>query len=176
MKLRLNRSALLHCAAAGALAWGLIALILHFRADYLSRPRTLLAVMRSAPAVTLHEGLPHQYWERKALASERQSKPTIRVHESDFYDAIVSISADDDAALRRVFEEKGTFREWSGHKLCGGFHADWLLEWKASDGTGCEMLLCFGCDEAKVWGPNGMSHYDLSSSASEALEVILRKR
>ena len=169
------RSVLVHFLLAGVLACVLITPILHSRTDYLSRPRKLLPVMRDCPVTTLHEGLPHQHWERQVLFTEMQSKPTLQAHDFHFYTTPMHVTAEDDSAMRRVFETKGIFCEWSGYKLCGGFHPDWLLEWTAKDGTRFEMLLCFGCNEAKVFGPNGMSYYDLKASAAEELEEILKR-
>ncbi len=47
-----------------------------------------------------------------------------------------------------VMKTKSNFNPWSGVKFCGGFHPDFVIEWRAHGAILAQALLCFSCGEA----------------------------
>jgi hypothetical protein len=61
----------------------------------------------------------------------------------------------------------------TGAKLCGGYHPDWMIRWIARDGTEHELHLCFGCHEAKLYGPDYQLYCELGEDGYKSLKAIL---
>ena len=76
-----------------------------------------------------------------------------------------------DALRTAVFEG---VRERKGVKLCGGFHADFLLRWEGPGlVAGGEALICFGCSEVKLYGATGSLHGDMAEGVAKRLRELL---
>ena len=133
-----------------------------------------LRAVQTADRLVVYEGLPHQFYERDLLDAERKSKESITVHDFPFYAAPVEVADDDREGLRRVLGGGGTFLPWRGEKKCGGFHPDYLAEWRAGDAS-YQFLICFGCREVKVYGPGADHRFDLTQEAADGLKSILGK-
>jgi hypothetical protein len=130
------------------------------------------AGVQDADQLVVYEGLPHQLFEKELLDEERKTKETVIWHDFPFYRAPLDVSADDREKLRVLLGDAGSFRPWRGEKKCGGFHPDYLAEWRAGN-TNQRFLICFGCREVKVYGPEEDSRLDLTSEAAEALKEVL---
>lgn len=134
--------------------------------------KSLVTGISQAKSVTLYEGLPHQRREAKVLFDELRTKKTIELHGFPFYDVAVPIEARSEAKLIKLCGEKATFGRYQGAKFCGGFHPDCCLEFK--DGTDVyQMLICFGCREARLYGPQGKVFSDLDQGALKSFVEIL---
>jgi len=120
----------------------------------------------------VYEGLPHQFYEQRELEKEIKTKETVALHGYRFYSPPVEISDDEGRRLKALLEDDHSFKEWSGEKKCGGFHPDYAVQWRVGDSTH-QYLICFGCGEAKVFGPNREARYDLA--AEQQLKEALGK-
>jgi hypothetical protein len=136
--------------------------------------KTFTAAVAGAEEMTLYEGLPHQMFERDLMESERRSKRVHELHGYWFYQEPLAPSDDDAKQLTQVLSDPATFAPFSGEKKCGGFHPDYAIEWK-KDSSVYRALICFGCDEAKLFGPGIEERHDLNQSALSALEALLTK-
>jgi hypothetical protein len=136
--------------------------------------KALFASFRDADKLTVYEGLPHQVWESKQLDKEKQAKPTVQLHGFPFYRETLEVKADDQKALRKLLGDEGSFKQWMGEKKCGGFHPDYLVELRAGD-TDYRFLICFGCQEVKVFEPEKSSRWDMTKETSKQLEGLLKK-
>ena len=131
--------------------------------------RGLIVPIATAGRLVLYQGLP-----RQANWAERNQKATVTLHGFEFYQAPVPVSAGDEAALRGLLGDASSYKGWGGGKFCDGFHPDYLAEWHAGRAT-YRVLICFGCGEAKIFGPGGSLHLDLASEAEGKLSEILRE-
>ena len=132
------------------------------------------APVAGAEKMTLWEGLPHQMFEHDLMESERRSKPVQELHGYWFYKEPLAPSAEDSKRLTQVLSDPATYAPFSGEKKCGGFHPDYAVEWqKGSDAY--RALICFGCDEAKLFGPGVDERHDLNERALRELEALLAK-
>lgn len=138
--------------------------------------KSIVTGIRGASAVTLYEGLPHQMFEREELKQELASKTTVRLHDFPFYKETLVLSEADEKALRDVVCAGNTFEpvQPGTMKMCGGFHPDYCVEWRGSDGKNYRVLFCFGCHEADLGGPTGEVRCDVNNSAFDQMETILK--
>jgi hypothetical protein len=135
-----------------------------------SRPQPQSAAPKQADRPVLYEGLPHQTYEHEALVAEKKAKPTVTLHGFPFYRETLELKPGDDQRLRALLTDPASFAPYSGEKKCGGFHPDYAVEWSA-DGQTRQALICFGCREVKIYGPNGETTYDLGAEA-QFLDVL----
>jgi hypothetical protein len=136
--------------------------------------KSLFAAVREADQVTLYEGLPHQAWESKQLEKEKQAKQTVQLHGFPFYSETLDLTADDQKALQKLLGDEASFKQWMGEKKCGGFHPDYLVEWRAGD-RDYRFLICFGCSEVMVFGPDKSLRCDMAGESKKQLEDVLKK-
>jgi hypothetical protein len=136
--------------------------------------KSFLAGVRGATGTTLYEGLPHQRWEKDALKEELASKETVTLNGYPFYIETLALSESDDRSLREIACADDTFEVPRGAKGCGGFHPDYCVEWRGSDGSTYRMLVCFGCDEAALCDSTKEVHLDLREAANSRIADILK--
>jgi len=133
------------------------------------------AGVKASSTVRLFEGLPHQSWERDMLETELDTKKTFKAHGHHFYQAEITPSEADTSLLTGVATSVATFEEWTGMKLCGGYHPDWLVRWTVSDGQTHELHLCFGCHEAKLYGSGYQLYCDVADTNYEIIKSALSR-
>jgi hypothetical protein len=134
------------------------------------RPAT--TSINQAKQITLYEGLPHQFYEPRALAAERKAKPTVELHGFAFYRETLDLKPGDAQQLKAILASPRSLQAFSGEKKCGGFHPDYAVEWSVG-GELYRCLICFGCFEAKVHGPNGATNYDIEPGIFKRLKQLL---
>jgi hypothetical protein len=138
---------------------GLLAAIWHFQPQ-------VYDTVRQAERLTVYEGLPHPMYEEQAFEEELRTKQTIQLLGFPFYREPLDLKDDDARALRGLLGDRNTYQTWRGEKECGGFHPDYAVEWSV-EGKIYRCLICFGCHEARFYGPQGeISFFDLQSVGS----------
>jgi hypothetical protein len=130
------------------------------------------ATLKQAGRLVLYEGLPHPMYEAQALAAEKKAKPTVTLHGFPFYRETLDLKPGDRERLEAMLSDRHTFSAYSGEKKCGGFHPDYAIEWSASGQT-YQALICFGCFEAKIYGPKGGTTYDVGSGVQNRFKELL---
>lgn len=135
--------------------------------------KPLVEGITKAKTLTVYEGLPHQFWEREALAKELKEKKTVKLHDFPFYEGAITLKEEDAKKLCALCSELKTFGRYRGRKMCGGYHPDWCLEFKNGDDV-YRVQLCFGCHEARLFGPKNEVFSDLDEDALKKLVAILR--
>ncbi len=131
-----------------------------------------LAIKDSAH-VYVHEGLPHQMFERDLLATESQRSDTIEIGSFRFYTP--SVSATNPDLLKRILSSADSIilHEPNTYKLCGGFHPDYAIEWFGPNQKRYNALICFGCaDIIYTDGKNNYS-YELEKEVYKTLKDAL---
>jgi hypothetical protein len=133
--------------------------------------KPLLAGISKAKTLVVLEGLPHQSL-KEVVEKELKDKKTVKLHNFNFYAQPIAISDEDAGKLTALCRAAKTFGRYRGAKFCGGYHPDWCLEFK--DGADSyRVLICFGCHEARLYGPKNDVFSDLDKDAVEQLEAIL---
>jgi len=130
--------------------------------------------IKRAATLTLYEGLPHQHWEAQQLEKELAAKKTVRFHGYPFYERSLAISTNEVELLRRLSADTESYWSYGGEKLCGGYHPDYCLEWKDGEAT-YHLLICFGCDEMKLYGPKSELLLDIRTDVMKKFESVLKK-
>jgi hypothetical protein len=101
--------------------------------------------------VTLYEGLPNDFDEETLLISERRTKDTIQIDGCDFYKRPLVLSEESSRELTAIFCTPKLFSPYFAPKSCGGFHADYCVEW-SDDANTYQAIVCFGCCEVRWIG------------------------
>jgi hypothetical protein len=131
--------------------------------------KRIVAGVRKAESVVVYEGLPHQLWEAEELREEIRQKKTVQLHRFPFYDTPLTLKEFGARWLTELACGPVAFEKWGGFKLCGEFHLDWCVEWRAGKDT-YRALICFGCGEAKLYGPGVELYCDLRREAVKPLK------
>lgn len=137
-----------------------------------SGPPPESTTIKQARHLVLYEGLPHQMYEPQTLAAEKQAKPTVTLHGFPFYRETLDLKPGDDERLKALLGDPRSFSAYSGEKKCGGFHPDYAVEWSAGGHT-YRVLICFGCFEAKIYGPKAGATYDVGSELQRQFKDLL---
>ena len=153
-------------------ALGFVTILLHAMLAGCSAQPPASASISQSTRLILYEGLPHQFYEPRALAAEKKAKPTVERDGFSFYSETLDLSVGDAGELKALLANPHSFHPFSGEKKCGGFHPDYAVEWSIADKL-YRCLLCFGCREARVNGPQGATTYDIESDAFKHLQRIL---
>ncbi len=135
--------------------------------------KPLAAGIAQAKAVLVYEGLPHQNAERAALQQELKNKQTVQFHGFPFYEQAIGIEKEDAKKLLVLCGDRKTFGRYKGPKFCGGFHPDWCLTFQAGDDL-YRVLICFGCHEARLYGPKNDVFSDLDDETVKKFAAILQ--
>ncbi len=138
-------------------------------------------LLRDADSMTVYEGLPHQTSEGQSRYVEMQKKKYFHVTDTGknfdelFYERPLNVGEEDKVALDTLFRIHSPCVAWTGMKFCGGFHADYAIEWKRKDVRVAIVLLCFGCHELVLIYDDANRMTDLSKDGYESLRRILSK-
>jgi hypothetical protein len=122
--------------------------------------------------ITLYEGLPHQFYEPKALLAEKKAKQTVELNGFTFYGETLELKAGDAEELKALLAGSRSFVPFTEEKKCGGFHPDYAVEWSVGGET-YRCLICLGCLEARIHGPGGVTEYDIENAAFKRLKQLL---
>jgi len=141
------------------------------RKSFAILPEVLKPVSESAK-LTLYEGLPHQVWESDDLEAELKSKDTVKRFGFPFYEKPVAVSEADVEKLRSLIQAPGAFKEFYGHKACGGFHPDYSLTWTEGSET-TEIHLCFGCGEIKAFLDDREVYCEFGEDSQKEFRLLL---
>ncbi|MBX3737478.1 MAG: hypothetical protein KF715_12345 [Candidatus Didemnitutus sp.] len=132
-------------------------------------------LLANATAVTVYEGLPHPLWEKRTFTEERRTKTNFELAGEFFYAEPLAVPATDLQGLEQIFRTTKVCVPFRGEKFCGGFHADYLIEWQKGEARLASVLLCFGCHELKLVAPDLAVRTDLSEAGFAALRSILTR-
>jgi hypothetical protein len=133
-----------------------------------SARKKFVSRIKNADDIRLFEGLPHPMFERDILEREMQTKPAFDLHGYLFYEERLALEEPEKTELSRIFQDPRTFVPWTGPKACGGFHPDFCVEWQVGQDV-YHALLCFGCGEAKFFGPDVELYCDMNERAPKRM-------
>jgi hypothetical protein len=134
--------------------------------------KPLVTTLAKADKVILHEGLPHPS-EDKAFETEKKTKKTIGIGGWLFYAEPLEPKDEDVKKLTELLTAETTFEPFGGVKKCGGFHPDYAVEWHVGKDH-YYALICFGCHEAKVYGPEKAVYVDIRKDGYDSLTKLLK--
>lgn len=136
------------------------------------RLAVILSGIPSSGAITLHEGLPSEFWEPQALERELTEKKITRLHGYPFYEERLDPSAADVDRIKATLTAKDSFKRLRAAKDCSGFHADYGVQWNGGE-PHTIALISLECGEIKLFGPEGTLHCDLRPEIHQQLKGLL---
>lgn len=134
--------------------------------------RKMLLPLESQPPdrLTIWRGGPHPMWEDDV----QPSGPMKSIHGEGYYRANHQPPAHAVRTIRHKLLYSTEWRKWLGMKLCGGFHADFGLEFHFDDGSAPLFIaLCYGCHEAKLYRGGQSLYVDFDASEKTGLKELL---
>ncbi|RYD84048.1 MAG: hypothetical protein EOP84_06610 [Verrucomicrobiaceae bacterium] len=140
----------------------------------LSQLTTAFEGIVRAGSLSLYEGLPHPTAERELFQREKNSQEIVQFGGEPFYQTPLEVKPGDEELLRRFCSSAESFAVYSGPKRCGGFHADYCLQWQEGD-VKWQVLVCFGCQEVKFYGPDTALRADVGPEVFKRLQALLGK-
>jgi hypothetical protein len=135
--------------------------------------KPLTEALAKAQGLVLYEGLPHQRWESDLLENELKEKKSIVLRHFPFYEATIHPKEEDTKKLSAICVNRQSFERYGGLSMCCVYHPDWCLEWRDGN-TVCQVLICFGCGEAILYGPKNVLHTRLNPAQGKELGEILQ--
>ena len=133
----------------------------------------ILDDIRDSSAVVIYEGLPNEFWEPQLLEQEISQQKTVRMRGYPFYEERLAPQGMDADQLTSLLSAQDSFHRFQSQKKCGGYHADYGIEWKKGDKTTL-ALISLECGEVKFFGPRSELHCDLQSEAGQKLAQQLK--
>jgi hypothetical protein len=127
-----------------------------------------------ASSFVLYEGLPSDFSFTEEHKSEKASKRTVEFQKNLFYEKPITVRPPDIERLKEIFADRSTFVRYGGPKACGGFHADFALEWNTPSGL-LRTLICFTCHEMASEKNGEKVLCDLSNQGYANLRKVLDK-
>ena len=135
-----------------------------------SKPPSFVETAERATKLTVYAA-PSRY--PTSVQSAGTSEPTVEMHGEVLFAKTVTVEGDEAKRLAKMLVEPGLFRAHVSGKKCGGFHADYAVEWPGTASKNM-VLLCFGCGEARSVGEGEDSLVDLSEEGRKRLEDVLQ--
>ncbi len=120
-----------------------------------------------------YRGLPHNYFEKPEFIRAVWLSPTRSHHGYRFQFPAWEPSSEFRAAVQTALTRTDSFDQYAS-KMCGGFHADFLAEFKTSEGK-VRFMVCLGCGDVLVFSPQGSAVVGLSRDADDALQKAWRQ-
>lgn len=138
------------------------------------RYHDLVEAVKRADDVIVWEGLPRQVVESDSFAKDKAARPDKQIDDQFFYPLPLPFSdGERRAASDAIVGTKSNFKGWSGFKFCGGFHADYAVEWRKQGVILAQALICFGCGEGRFLVKDQHEQVDLSESGRKNLMAVL---
>lgn len=129
------------------------------------RPPAFVATVAKAERIEVRPGV---------ARNEPVPAGAVRLHGEAFHDRFLELSDEDRTALARVLADDSSYAAHAEGKNCGGFHADYVVQWKSA-GKPYQVLLSFACHEALSLGNGSERRNDLTGSGYERLAPILHR-
>jgi hypothetical protein len=133
----------------------------------------VLAGIPKSGDISLHEGLPSEFWEPELREQELNRAKTIAIHGHRFYEEPLTVQGKDADPFTALFSSRKSLQRYNANKRCGGYAPDYMVEWKAGEAV-TQVLISLECGEVKMFGPKGELHCDLSPEAQQRLGPLLR--
>ena len=132
----------------------------------------LIKAIQVSSQVDLLEGVPNVF--SGGIPPDCRPEEVLVIRKYVFFRDLQPLRMRDRRAIERHLSRQDAFGEWSGEKLCYGFHPDFCLimpSGVASD----SLMLCFGCGEAKFLSGGAAMHWDILPWVSNTLRNTLRR-
>jgi hypothetical protein len=129
--------------------------------------------IRRAQICFLYEGLPSPISDADQFNSELITKETLQFRDYPFYKKRLLIRDIDVNTLRKLSASPDTYWGARGPKHCVPFHPDYCLVW-IDNNVPYEQLICFGCREMELYGPEQTVSLDIRSDAATQFANTLR--
>jgi len=134
-----------------------------------SAPPSFVQSAEAQDVLVVYRGFPRDTSEAPA-----RDEPTMMIGDQKFYTGQHRATGGDARALAKALADSSVYTSHVSGNKCGGFHADYAVEWPGDQGP-LRVLLCFGCNEARAIEGNDVAVTDLTDDGESRLEPLLTK-
>lgn len=123
-----------------------------------------------AKKVVIYFGTP-----RRRDKDPKPSERTLMIDGFEFYAAACDVPGEFAAKLTALVGDFGSFSEYRGMKLCGGFHPDLCIEWQFEQNGQHwhkRAFACLGCHEWRLLDSMSAVHTDMTKAAADEIARI----
>lgn len=131
--------------------------------------------IEGAERFTVFEGMPHQNFEADLLKIERDKIEETIIGDFSFYPEPQNLQKEDEPALKELLGAPHVFRPFLYLKMCGGFHPDYVIRFTKGE-KHCDLLLCFGCGDARILHDGKVIHCHIFKNAWQKLLAPYHKQ
>ncbi len=136
----------------------------------------LLKACAKVDEIVIWEGLPNPFSERALFEHEQKFAGKFLIANQLFYAQPLKVIDVDLATISdAVLEHRDNFEPWSGIKFCGGFHADYAIEWRYHHLPVAFTLFCFGCGEVQFRSGDHYEQADMSAMGHNRFSALLSR-
>ncbi len=136
----------------------------------------LTALLIGTDSLIVYEGTPRSFPRSKDSESEKpRAEPTFSIAGQSFYAKPIDLTEGERATLEGIFHFETPVKTGGGLKLCGGFHADFMIEWRRKNEPVLRALICFGCHEIRFVDAASTTETDMTEQGRERLHAVLDK-
>lgn len=135
--------------------------------------------LKGSDQLEILEGLPHHFWESTERDIELSKHTTVTIAKQAFYTQRLSVDNQVRAKLTSAFLNQNLFiahkpDDLASFKQCGGFHADYGLQWLKENKPVAAALVCFGCGEILIVNDKMDFLADMTEDGGPFLARILK--
>lgn len=141
--------------------------------DFARLPEVLTGIQKSG-TVALYEGLPSDFWEPQLREQLFSQNETLDVHGYPVFDEPLALPGTDAEQLTSLLSARESYQAIDKSELqkCGGFTAEYCVEWTTGETT-THALICLECGDVMLFGPQAELHCNLSPEAAQRLKQVL---
>jgi hypothetical protein len=144
--------------------------------------KRFVSAIQKPDKIILHQGVPRPIPDAAGNPLILKSAKIKRVLGFDFSDQPIPVEGVDADRLTAWMCDASLFNPIPGNpfmdkicgitKLCGGFHADFCIEFRAGNKT-YRALVCYSCQEVHCYGLDRVLPYDIRPKALEQFKKII---
>jgi hypothetical protein len=136
--------------------------------------KPLAAGIQKAGALTVYIGVSRIPTAPLPPGVKAPEEKTMAIRGYQFHEKTYAAGEKESAQLKALIGNEKNFSKWEGPKPCGGFHPNYCLEWKDGEKV-YQVFLCYGCEEAKIYGPDKDLYVNAGGATLKAFSEVLHK-
>ncbi len=144
------------------------------RDRYKSEMEALTKGIANSKSLKVYEGVTRGFVPKDKIEETVKEFKLVKLHDHYFYPNEVEVSERSAGILKVICKEPKNFsrRDTERTKFCGGYHPDWCVEFQDGKET-FQVLICFSCHEAKIYGPKNEVYCDFPKPIREDFGRLL---
>ena len=151
-----------------------IIFVLAFTFHFAGCQKSVFQSLKTTEDLFVLEGLPHPLRENPSFKKEKNRNDVMQIEDHWFYDEKAKATGNTRNQLMNLLFDESGFSSNVIPTDCGPFHPDYAIMWE-SDGVENYLMICYTCDEAKLYREDVAETYAINAYKMESLANLLAK-